>query len=54
MKALIETSPTGGDVTLLKGSGGVFEIERDGSLVYSKKASGRFPNENELRELTAN
>jgi selT/selW/selH-like putative selenoprotein len=30
--------------TLEKSSGGVFEILKDGELVFSKKALGRFPN----------
>ena len=33
---------------LIQSSGGVFEIERDGQLIYSKKATGRFPEEGEV------
>ena len=33
---------------LIKGMGGVFEVRRDGELVFSKKQQGRFP---ELREV---
>ena len=29
------------DVRLVPGSGGVFEVELDGELIYSKKATGR-------------
>lgn len=29
------------DVTLVMGSGGVFDVEVDGELLYSKKATGR-------------
>jgi hypothetical protein len=29
----------------------VFEIERDGALVFSKKALGRFPEESEIEAL---
>lgn len=33
---------------LVKGSGGVFEVTVDGDLVYSKKATGRFPEHDEI------
>lgn len=29
---------------LVEGSGGVFEVQVDGKLVFSKKATGRFPD----------
>jgi selT/selW/selH-like putative selenoprotein len=35
-------------VTLRKSGGGVFEIAVDGRLAYSKKATGRFPTEQEI------
>jgi selT/selW/selH-like putative selenoprotein len=35
-------------VALRKSGGGVFEITVDGKLAYSKKASGRFPTEDEV------
>jgi selT/selW/selH-like putative selenoprotein len=35
-------------VDLRKSGGGVFEITVDGKLAYSKKASGRFPTEDEV------
>lgn len=41
----------GADVELVKSSGGVFEVEVDGSLVFSKRALGRFPEPDELRRL---
>ena len=37
---------------LRKSGGGVFEIKVDGALRYSKKATGRFPTEDEIRELS--
>ena len=40
-------------VELIEGSGGVFEITVGGVLAYSKKASGRFPNDAELDSLLA-
>lgn len=33
---------------LIKSSGGVFEVIVDGKLVYSKKATGEFPDEMKL------
>jgi selT/selW/selH-like putative selenoprotein len=35
---------------LHKSSGGVFEITVDGRLAFSKKATGRFPTEQEIRD----
>lgn len=35
---------------LLPSSGGVFEVVKDGSLIYSKKETGRFPEEEEVIE----
>lgn len=39
---------------LLQSSGGVFEVEHKGQLIYSKKASGRFPAEGEVLRIIAN
>ena len=36
---------------LIKSSGGVFEIELDGNLIFSKKELGRFPEEGEIKKL---
>lgn len=36
------------DVDLIAGGGGVFEVVVDGKLVYSKKATGEFPDEEKL------
>ncbi|NIQ93541.1 MAG: SelT/SelW/SelH family protein [Desulfuromonadales bacterium] len=33
---------------LVESSGGVFEVAVDGRLLYSKKETGRFPDEDEL------
>ncbi|MCE2945719.1 MAG: Rdx family protein [Betaproteobacteria bacterium] len=38
----------GARATLAKSSGGVFEVEADGRLVYSKRSSGRFPQAGEV------
>ncbi|MCY3981472.1 MAG: Rdx family protein [Alphaproteobacteria bacterium] len=42
---------TGFAVELVKGRGGVFEIRRGGDTLFSKKASGRFPTDEELHAL---
>jgi len=33
---------------LIESSGGVFEVKVDGKLVYSKRATGRFPEHDEI------
>jgi selT/selW/selH-like putative selenoprotein len=33
---------------MLPSSGGVFEVIADGRLIYSKKATGQFPDEDQL------
>jgi len=39
------------EVELIEGSGGVFEIIRDGELVFSKKSLNRFPTDEEIDKL---
>jgi len=39
------------EVELIEGSGGAFEIIRDGELVFSKKSLNRFPTDEELGKL---
>lgn len=36
------------EASLVKGKDGVFEVELDGELVFSKKALGRFPEAGEV------
>ncbi len=36
------------DTTLVRGSGGVFEVKHDGKVIFSKKAVGRFPEVEEI------
>lgn len=38
---------------MIKSGGGVFEIELDGVLVFSKKAKGRFPENGEVLNAIA-
>ena len=33
---------------LIKSGGGVFEVVADGKLIFSKRATGRFPDNNEV------
>lgn len=40
-----------GEVALVPGKGGVFEVRVDGATVYSRKAQGRFPELKELKQL---
>lgn len=40
-----------GALTLIPGSGGVFEVKLDGELIYSKDKTDRFPNPGELKSL---
>ncbi|TMA24266.1 MAG: SelT/SelW/SelH family protein [Deltaproteobacteria bacterium] len=41
----------GVDATLIRGSGGEFEVTVDGKLVFSKKAERRFPEHSEVLDL---
>jgi len=43
----------GAEVELVKSRGGVFEISLNGEPVFSKKATGRFPEEHEIEEIAA-
>lgn len=40
-----------GEVALLPGTGGIFEVRVDGELVFSRKQAGRFPESKELKQL---
>ena len=48
----MQQSPSA-DVTLVRGGGGVFEITVDGRLAYSKKATGQFPTDDEVKACLA-
>ena len=37
-----------GGVEIKPGTGGIFEVELNGSLIFSKEETGRFPQENEV------
>jgi len=38
------------EIKLIPGGGGVFDVEVDSQRVYSKHATGRFPNQGEVLE----
>tara|TARA_B100001939_G_scaffold225630_1_gene194277 strand:- start:951 stop:1115 length:165 start_codon:yes stop_codon:yes gene_type:complete len=38
-------------VEIVEGSGGVFEVTFDGKLIYSKKETGEFPEENKILDI---
>jgi len=50
-RASAELKSKGVSVDLIKGSNGIFDVEIDGKLVYSKSKTGRFPNRGELSKL---
>lgn len=39
------------EVALVPGSGGVFDVQLDSQLVWSRQAQGRFPEMKELKQL---
>ena len=43
----------GAEIELVKGGNGVFEISLDGEPVFSKKALGRFPEDDEIEAIAA-
>lgn len=40
-----------GEVALVPGSGGVFEVRLGGETIFSRRESGRFPESKELKQL---
>ena len=40
-----------GEVALVPGAGGIFEVRIDGEVVHSRKKEGRFPESKELKQL---
>jgi selenoprotein W-related protein len=43
-----------GELTLVPGSGGVFEVRIDDDVVWSRREQGRFPEIKELKQLVRN
>jgi selT/selW/selH-like putative selenoprotein len=52
VRDLIQGIEANADVELVRAGGGVFEVERDGALIFSKKAEMRFPEEHEIEGFT--
>ena len=42
---------TGAEPELIRGDSGIFDIERDDELLFSKHQAGRFPEESEILAL---
>jgi selenoprotein W-related protein len=40
-----------GEVTLIPGTGGIFEIRLDGELIWERKRDGGFPEVKQLKQL---
>lgn len=40
-----------GELALVPGAGGIFEVRVDGELIWSKKQKGGFPESKELKQL---
>ena len=40
-----------GEVALVPGTGGIFEVRVDGEVIFSRKQAGRFPESKELKQL---
>jgi selenoprotein W-related protein len=40
-----------GEVALVPGTGGIFEVRVDGTMLWSRKEQGRFPELKELKQL---
>jgi selenoprotein W-related protein len=48
---LMTFGETLGELALVPGSGGVFDIYLDGELLFSRQREGRFPESKELKQL---
>ena len=51
MKAALEKEFSDIDVEFIESGGGVFEVVRDGKLIFSKKELGRFPEHVEIIDM---
>jgi selenoprotein W-related protein len=40
-----------GEVALIPGSGGIFEVRLNGELIWNKKQQGRFPEPKDVKQL---
>jgi selenoprotein W-related protein len=39
------------EIKFIEGSGGAFEVKKDGQLIFSKREKGRFPESDEIISL---
>jgi selenoprotein W-related protein len=53
MEARIKEEFPGAEVELIEAGGGVFEVEKDGELIYSKKQTGRHAEWEDVRAKLA-
>ncbi|MBA4391708.1 MAG: hypothetical protein C0399_12345 [Syntrophus sp. (in: bacteria)] len=53
MEAELKAKYPDSNITLFKGSGGIFKVKCDGKVIYSKHdvEGQRFPNEGEITKL---
>ncbi len=47
MAAAIKAA-TGADSVLVEGGNGIFDVVADGRMIFSKKETGRFPEDDEI------
>ena len=40
-----------GELALIPGTGGIFDVRAQGELIWSRQAAGRFPDIKELKQL---
>ncbi len=40
-----------GEVALIPGAGGIFEVRLEGKSIFSREQQGRFPESKELKQL---
>jgi len=40
-----------GELALVPGTGGIFEVRVDGEVIFSRSQEGRFPESKELKQL---
>ena len=40
-----------GELALVPGTGGIFEVRVDGEVIFSRNQEGRFPESKELKQL---
>lgn len=50
-EVLLTFGPEIGEVALIPGSGGRFEVRLDGEVLFSRHPHGRFPEPREIKEL---